>query len=1366
MALNPSNLLSESIFSQIYNSAFARILGGATIGGAIVALGISLWNNLGSAYALLCLGGFILGLLLLCFTVLLWKYISIYREKNMESAVEAQAQKKQLKTEIKAQKKKLIDALNELKNADEKIRIYELPWILLVGEPKSGKTTTLRESNLYFPVGNEAISGSGGTLNCDWWFTNDAVIIDTAGRYFIPPVSGTSSDEWTAFLKLLAKYRPRCPINGVIVTIPSTSLLDDDQETIMEKAQKLRDKLLELQRVLCIEFPVNIMISKMDNIFGFTEFFASLSSKEQTQIFGWNFSAQIATQFDSSEFSNLFDIQVKRLYHWTLRRLRDSSSNSEADRIYAFHGEFYQLKESLQCYFETIFKQDRFHHTLFLRGCYFSSGIQEGKSFAKAIIAGVSNQNKCYVENIKKIFTQSTRAYFIKNFYKKIFLERSFVNRSGAAANREKKFKIAAATLTILVSICSAWLLLPGNRYLKQTLHPINQDVNAAINILGRYDAEIPTSTAFEVISLIDSLKSARKNLSKNNISTRFFKGEENFVIKDIKIIEDALMVRGLFRPLISKTIKKIGKKNQNNENIKEIRVSAMKHYLSALSNKYYSDFSPDPFLNILSINNDEWLKNNKHSISEMWKTYPRSDYKAPVLSLTDENFKNILKGLIFINKYWTLNPSANWQAQWDVINEVSTSYLKILDMPIKNGSSVISQYFPEKVNEFISLAQSLLNKKNKIFVLPPNLLEKACFEDYSSLYQAIPEINSKYFFQLKKKINSHKLICSRLKSGMTYGWEWLENKNGHFLDKQGKVNEDISFFIKSLKIALNFGPLFNSSHKVQLEDEESSKNIILKSISKDWKIARDQTEKEITTKMQSILSDKWQKKRMLSTINHFLDNVLWIADRDAALLATNIISEKLKVPGSFQPGIENQPSSIQPVELQKHYNDLLKINKFLKINYPANPERNDISADIKKVISESYRNYMGYWKKALLSYSYSNDILNTDKWNKYRKMVIEKQGIFINIEDEPLHSFLELMTLSQIQQIKDLLGKKLVRGTYQLEKIIKKSASLYGAPKKLAALDASQTEFYLNVKQLSENEALAWNTLKNNNFENWKSLERFFSKYCRSEPVSRSLPLIESHGIELLKTAVFKEQKKQWDNFKIRKTKLSKKFPFNLSQKPKEIKNNIIRKLIFSTPSLEEFQDFFFKDPGNLEELCSKYQLFNQKPDLFWKDKILFLKACMDWRNFLFDKAGNAKLHQIEVRIDTTTNEVDSLFTELHLVGFFTKQHKGIQRLRLRGKERHRKGIILWSIEQHQNFTIKLYNDTNNLYSILNISGDALCFPAYMYTQGRHLNHGNEKERIVDLKLPHPHYSKNKTIAMTVIFQLKEKLPEIPLWP
>ena len=124
------------------------------------------------------------------------------------------------------------DALATLKTASggKGDYLYDLPWYVLIGPPGAGKTTALVNSGLKFPLSRgatpAAIAGVGGTRYCDWWFTEDAVLIDTAGRYTTQDSDAKADKQsWFAFLDLLKKNRPRQPINGVIVAISLEDLL-------------------------------------------------------------------------------------------------------------------------------------------------------------------------------------------------------------------------------------------------------------------------------------------------------------------------------------------------------------------------------------------------------------------------------------------------------------------------------------------------------------------------------------------------------------------------------------------------------------------------------------------------------------------------------------------------------------------------------------------------------------------------------------------------------------------------------------------------------------------------------------------------------------------------------------------------------------------------------------------------------------------------------------------------------------------------------------------------------------------------------------------------------------------------------------
>ena len=57
-------------------------------------------------------------------------------------------------------------------------------------------------------MGQGAVAGVGGTRLCDWWFTDEAVLIDTAGRYTTQDCdAAVDRAGWEAFLDLLKRTR-------------------------------------------------------------------------------------------------------------------------------------------------------------------------------------------------------------------------------------------------------------------------------------------------------------------------------------------------------------------------------------------------------------------------------------------------------------------------------------------------------------------------------------------------------------------------------------------------------------------------------------------------------------------------------------------------------------------------------------------------------------------------------------------------------------------------------------------------------------------------------------------------------------------------------------------------------------------------------------------------------------------------------------------------------------------------------------------------------------------------------------------------------------------------------------------------------
>ncbi|MCL6356855.1 type VI secretion system membrane subunit TssM [Pectobacterium parmentieri] len=271
--------------------------------------------------------------------------------------------------------------------------LYQLPWCMIIGAPGAGKTTALVNSGLQFPLadkfGKAALRGIGGTRNCDWWFTNEAVLLDTAGRYATQESQQErDASEWHHFLDLLRKYRGRQPINGVIVTLSVSDLLTQSPEAMRNQAIALRQRLMELHDRLGIRFPVYVLVTKTDLLKGFRSYFGSLDKAQREQIWGFTFPWAQASTADfelNSQFQKEYSLLQQRLDAGmadTLLAERDGQSRAE---VYLFPQEFAALRPMLADALDTLFARSDFETQFAPRGIYFASGTQEGLPFDRVM---------------------------------------------------------------------------------------------------------------------------------------------------------------------------------------------------------------------------------------------------------------------------------------------------------------------------------------------------------------------------------------------------------------------------------------------------------------------------------------------------------------------------------------------------------------------------------------------------------------------------------------------------------------------------------------------------------------------------------------------------------------------------------------------------------------------------------------------------------------------------------------------------------------------------------------------------------------------------------------------------------------------
>ncbi|WP_437882111.1 type VI secretion system membrane subunit TssM [Pseudomonas sp. LRF_L74] len=373
--------------------------------------------------------------------------------------------------ELATLKQRMDEALALLKRAklggSERRNLYELPWYVIIGPPGAGKTTALVNSGLRFPLAEQmgagAVRGVGGTRNCDWWFADEAVLLDTAGRYTTQDShAAVDKAAWLGFLDLLKKQRSRRPIDGAFIAISLSDLLLASESERQAHAAAIRARVQELYAQLGVRFPVYVMLTKLDLVPGFMEFFDGLSKEERAQVWGMTFALDDGKSSEGplQAFEAEFNALEQRLNDRLVERLQQERDPSRRDLIYGFPQQFAALKDSLSSFLNGVFKPNPYEERVLLRGVYLTSGTQEGSPIDRLIGAMAQSMNLDR-QNLARQ-TGTGRSYFIERLFREVvFGERGLVG-ANPKIERQKRWLargVIAATVVLVVAVSVLWLL-------------------------------------------------------------------------------------------------------------------------------------------------------------------------------------------------------------------------------------------------------------------------------------------------------------------------------------------------------------------------------------------------------------------------------------------------------------------------------------------------------------------------------------------------------------------------------------------------------------------------------------------------------------------------------------------------------------------------------------------------------------------------------------------------------------------------------------------------------------------------------------------------------------------------------------------
>jgi type VI secretion system protein ImpL len=361
------------------------------------------------------------------------------------------------RAEVTLLRQRMLAAIDTLKTSNlgktrGKAALYELPWYMIIGHPAAGKSSAIQHSGLTFPFGDKiAIQGVGGTRNCDWFFSTDGVLLDTAGRY---STQREDRPEWLSFLRLLKKHRPKAPVNGILVAISFPELIQCRSEQFAVYARQVRERINEIDDAFGVKVPVYLIFTKIDLLGGFAQFFEDLSEEDRHRVWGATLSHDQGADFNApsvvgQQFENLY----RGLVQLGTDKLADNRGNVNRPALFAFPIEFHGMREAICKFVELLFEQDPYHGRPLLRGFYFTSALQEG---SPRIAAGnrVSGQFDLARPGFETAQPAASNGFFLRDLFREvIFPDQHLIGRQIKPASSRLRLVAIAGGLCLMAAV-------------------------------------------------------------------------------------------------------------------------------------------------------------------------------------------------------------------------------------------------------------------------------------------------------------------------------------------------------------------------------------------------------------------------------------------------------------------------------------------------------------------------------------------------------------------------------------------------------------------------------------------------------------------------------------------------------------------------------------------------------------------------------------------------------------------------------------------------------------------------------------------------------------------------------------------------
>jgi type VI secretion system protein ImpL len=454
---------------------------------AALCWAISLWNEWPPLTPIVLFIGAI-GLYFLARFV--WMQIDALRARSV-TATPVEKPEPEISAES-ALKRKWKDAIALLKQSNLRQYgnpLYVLPWYMVIGRSGSGKTTALTRARLSSPLRKVNPNATvEQTLNVDWWYFDKAIVLDTAGRYIAPEEIDADRAEWDKMLDFLGHYRAKEGLNGLVLTIQADRLLKPEPDALAEEGRVIRMRIEQLIRLFDKRFPVYVLVTKSDLLYGMEAWSRLLPEGLLDQAMGYVSSDTMDGQQNEVAFlDTAFEQMGARLKTLQLAIMQRLEGADPA--LLLFPSEFARLQGPLKTFLRHALGDSPYLEEPFLRGVFFASGLQEGGAVS-AVMNDITPHEPKHEPVLKGLF--------LHDLFDRVLPTDRFLLRPAAIVNHWRRLnRRLGVTAWLLLVVAAAGYLSFSFVHSLNTLNKMREMYPQSLALTGHLPHDVEALAEF-----------------------------------------------------------------------------------------------------------------------------------------------------------------------------------------------------------------------------------------------------------------------------------------------------------------------------------------------------------------------------------------------------------------------------------------------------------------------------------------------------------------------------------------------------------------------------------------------------------------------------------------------------------------------------------------------------------------------------------------------------------------------------------------------------------------------------------------------------------------------------------------------------